>query len=143
MLVWKEGKLLLIERKKFPFGFAAPSGHLDGDSFESAAKRELQEEVGLDTVKLKLILKERKDNQCRRENGDWHNWEIFEVEAKGKIKRSLEETKSANFYDIGSIKKLAQRTKDYDEGKISEEDWQASPGLEKAYLEHLVELKII
>jgi len=38
--VWRNGKLLLIERKKFPFGFAPPAGHVDGrQSFEVAAKR--------------------------------------------------------------------------------------------------------
>lgn len=28
MFVWRGGKLLLIERAKFPFGFAVPAGHL-------------------------------------------------------------------------------------------------------------------
>ena len=46
ILVWKEEKLLLIERKNFPFGFAPPAGHLDGDTYEEAAKRELLEETG-------------------------------------------------------------------------------------------------
>ena len=55
MLVWKEDKLLLIERKKPPFGFALPAGHVDGDdSFEVAAKRELEEEVGLKTNNIRV-----------------------------------------------------------------------------------------
>jgi len=29
---WQNDKLLLIERKKFPFGFAPPAGHVDGDA---------------------------------------------------------------------------------------------------------------
>ena len=39
ILVWKDSKLLLIERKNFQFGFAPPAGHLDGDFYEEAAKR--------------------------------------------------------------------------------------------------------
>lgn len=51
MLVWRDGSLLLIERRKPPFGFAPPAGHIDGDdSFEESAKRELKEEVGLEMI---------------------------------------------------------------------------------------------
>jgi len=49
MLVWKGEKLLLIERAKFPFAYAPPAGHCDGDDFEFTAKKELEEEVGLQT----------------------------------------------------------------------------------------------
>lgn len=57
MIVWRNDKLLLIERKKPPFGFAPPAGHVDDDkSFEVAAKRELKEEVGLDTDNLELLI---------------------------------------------------------------------------------------
>ena len=67
MLVWRDGGLLLIERKKPPFGSALPAGHIDGDnSFEESAKRELQEEVGLETQNIKLLIEGRKENPCRR-----------------------------------------------------------------------------
>ena len=66
MLVWKDEKLLLIERMKFPPGFAVPAGHVDADStYEDAAKRELKEEVGLDAENLELVLEIRKENPCR------------------------------------------------------------------------------
>lgn len=68
MFVYKGDKLLLIERKKFPFGFAVPAGHVDNDhDFETAALRELKEEVGLDGVTLTKIYEGRRDNPCRRE----------------------------------------------------------------------------
>ena len=42
-------ELLLIERGTFPFGMAAPAGHVDQhDSCEEAAIAEVREEVGLD-----------------------------------------------------------------------------------------------
>jgi ADP-ribose pyrophosphatase YjhB (NUDIX family) len=46
IFVWEKDKLLLIERKKIPYGFAIPAGHVDGDgSFEEARARELKELV--------------------------------------------------------------------------------------------------
>jgi len=86
MLAWKDSKLLLIERKKFPFGFAPPAGHCDedNDDFEKAAKRELLEEVGLEAQNLELAAEGRKETPCRRENGTWHYWKIYQVEAEGE-----------------------------------------------------------
>jgi ADP-ribose pyrophosphatase YjhB (NUDIX family) len=86
VLVWRNDKLLLIERKRFPFGFAPVSGHIDKHGgFEQAAKNELKEEVGLDVLNLKLIEEGRKENSCRR-GGNWHYWKIYEAEAIGEIK---------------------------------------------------------
>ncbi|NQV00584.1 MAG: NUDIX hydrolase, partial [Parcubacteria group bacterium] len=84
MLVWRDEKLLLIERKKQPFGFAPPAGHLDEDnSFEHSAERELKEEVGLDSKSIELLVEGRKENPCRREGGSWHYWKIYKIEAGG------------------------------------------------------------
>jgi len=70
IIVRQGDKFLLIERMKFPFGFAPPAGHVDGDeSFEIAARRELTEEVGLEAVSIKLLFEGRKENVCRRHDG--------------------------------------------------------------------------
>ncbi len=104
MFVWKEGKLLLIERKKFPPGFAVPAGHVDDDtSYESAAKRELLEEVGLTATKLELIFEGRKENPCRRKDGTWHQWKLYKVEATGELKPSESETKQAGWYTLEEV----------------------------------------
>ena len=108
MLIWKDGKLLLIERKRPPFGFAPPAGHVDTHgSYEDATKKELSEEVGLETNKIKLLIEGRKDNPCRRRGGNWHYWKIYEAQAQGELNRSMEETKSAEWYSINEIKQLA------------------------------------
>ncbi len=145
MLVWKNGKLLLIERKKFPFGFAPPAGHCDedGDDFEKAAKRELLEEVGLQAQNLELALEARKETPCRRENGTWHYWKIYQIKAEGDIKRSEDETKQVDWYSKDEILQLAQRTEKYMAGGISEEEWQNSPGLEVVWYDWLIKEKLL
>jgi ADP-ribose pyrophosphatase YjhB (NUDIX family) len=47
--VWRDGKVLLVERAKPPIGiWAFPGGHVElGETLEQAAARELHEESGL------------------------------------------------------------------------------------------------
>lgn len=55
-IVEKDGKVLLIYRKNFPFGYALPGGFVDyGESVEEAVKRELREETGLELIESKLF----------------------------------------------------------------------------------------
>lgn len=144
MLVWKDDKLLLIERRKPPFGFAPPAGHIDeNDSFEQAARRELEEEVGLKTKSIGLLIEGRKDNPCRREDGNWHYWKIYNVEVEGDIKRSQEETKQADFYNKEKLRELASRTEQYIRGEIKENQWEEAPGIEPVWYEWLKELGML
>lgn len=144
MLIWKNNKLLLIERRRFPFGFAPPAGHVDDrDSFENAAREEVREEVGLNPIKLRLVKEGRKDAKCRRRGGNYHYWKIYEVEAEGELRPSREETKQAGWYTKEQIKELAERTVKYLNGEISEEDWEANPGIEPVWYEWFRELNII
>ncbi len=47
-------KIVLIERKNPPFGWALPGGFVDyGESYEKAALREAKEETGLEVTDLK------------------------------------------------------------------------------------------
>lgn len=110
MLVRRDEKLLLIERKNWPPGFAAPAGHVDGDAtFEDAARRELKEEVGLDATSLELIYDGRRENPCRREDGTWHHWKIYRVEATGEMHRSEEETKQAGWYTVEEMRGMFEK----------------------------------
>ena len=55
-LLDQPGKVVLIERKHAPLGWALPGGFVEvGETLEQAAVREAQEETGL-TVKLKALL---------------------------------------------------------------------------------------
>lgn len=98
------GELLLIERAKFPFGLAAPAGHVDSHSGPlEAARQELLEEVGI-KVKisdlLPVITNRYIANHCRRQQGDYHVWNVYHVRVKNpRIQRSLDETNAAGWYN--------------------------------------------
>ena len=124
MIIKKQDSILLIERMKPPFGFAPPAGHLDGDTYENSAIRETQEEVGLKVNKVTLIAEGRKENPCRRTDGSWHYWKIYELETEGEIKRSLDETKQASWCSREQISTLAKKTEEYLQGNISQEEWE-------------------
>ena len=132
----KDPKMLLIQRMKTPFGFAPPAGHVDGDpTYEAAGSRELSEEVGLEAGVMVEVVRARKGNPCRRENGDHHRWKVYSVEATGEVERSLEETRSAGWYSKSDIEQLAQKTEDYRRGDVSDGEWEESPGLEEVWYE--------
>ncbi len=144
MIIEKEDKILLIERAKFPKGFACPAGHVDADSsYESAAQRELKEEVGLETENLKLLIEMRMENPCRRDDGTWHHWKVYHVEWHGDVERSLDETKKVGWYAKEEIKALGERTERYLDGKIDEEEWDKNPGLEPVWYDWFKKLGII
>ena len=144
MVVWRGGRLLLIERRIPPFGFAPPAGHLNGDdSYKKAAIRELEEEVGLKTENIKLLIEGRKNFSCSRPQGAWHYWKIYEVKAEGRLKRSLGETKQAGWYSTDKIKKFSKKTEKYMAGEISKDSWEKSPGIEPVWYEWFSQLGII
>lgn len=144
MLVWRDDELLLIERKKYPFGFALPAGHVDADAtYEAAAIRELREEVGLVATNVKLIAEARKENPCRREDGSWHMWKLYEVVASGDVVPAVDEAKQADWYSREDLAKLARRTEQYLKKEISEDEWVANPGLEPIMYDWFIELHII
>ncbi len=144
MIVKKDDEILLIERRKSPFGFAPPAGHVDDKgSFENAAKEELEEEVGLHSKSLSLLVEGRKENHCRRVNGTWHYWKIYTAEVEGEVQRSPDETKQAGWFSPDQVKSLALRTENYLQGSIPQTEWEQSPGLEPVWYEWFKELKII
>lgn len=143
--MWKDDKLLLIERRKPPFGFAPPAGHVDGrPSYESAARAELREEVGLEALDLALVADGRKNNPCRRPKGTWHHWKIYKVSSfAGSLSPSPSETKRSVWCDRNELLHLALRTRQYLKGNLDEDRWQASPGLEPVWYDWFTELGIL
>ncbi len=156
-----QGSILLIERMKFPFGWAPPSGHCDGLSYPVACFKEFQEETGLSVVgapKPVIPKNSRKDYVCRR-GGQYHHWQILEVRWRGEIKPSESETKNACWCSLDEIILLARKTEEYLQSlklaatlqkelevgmvKLIEVNWQANPGLEPVWYEFFKELGIL
>lgn len=156
------GRILLIERAKFPFGIAPPSGHCDGLSYPMACLKEFEEETGL---KIKpsasprpvLIRYPFKKFKCRRPQGDYHIWQIFEVQWKGECKASEQEVKSISWYSAKEIQKLMDKTRDYlrryklaeqaeDQTLVGaiqnalDEEWEKNPGLEPVWYDFFNEV---
>lgn len=137
VLIYNEdNELLLIERGTFPFGMAAPAGHVDQHaSYEEAAIAEAREEVGLDIKGLRLVAEGRRDNPCRRVNGTWHYWKIYEARASGIVKLSAREAKRAEWCGVQRLVEL---------GMISSDRAEASDGsLERVWLDWLYELQVL
>lgn len=143
VILQKGDKILLLERKNIPLGFAAPAGHVESDeSFEEAARRELNEETGIDATTLLFLGEAKKgDNPCRR-GGTWHYWKVYKAETDGEIHRN-EESKQIGWFSKDDILQLAQKTERYLRGEIIEKDWEATPGLEPVWYEWFKELHII
>ncbi len=144
LVVYKGDSILLIERNQFPFGFAAPAGHVDGDpDFETAARRELQEETGLQAETLEPLLEKRVENECKREDGTWHQWNIYRATVSGETKPNEDEVKQLGWYSRDEIMELAGKTESLRAGNISEEEWNANPGLEPVWYDFFKMLEII
>ena len=48
-IIKQDEKLLMLDRKNFPFGWACPAGHVEtGETIEQALVREIKEETNLD-----------------------------------------------------------------------------------------------
>lgn len=122
-----DGRILLVERKKFPFGWAPPAGHLDGLTYPMACFSEFEEETGLKVVGAPrpLNLKHsRKYLRCRR-GGRYHDWQIFEVNwrpgegsneagiASGELKPNQEETKNIKWHTLDEVYDLVEKTRIY------------------------------
>ncbi|OGN09398.1 MAG: hypothetical protein A3J46_01170 [Candidatus Yanofskybacteria bacterium RIFCSPHIGHO2_02_FULL_41_11] len=157
-----QGRILLIERKEFPYGWAPPSGHCDGRSYPRACFDEFETRMGLTIIGAlqPLVLKNPRQNfKCRR-GGVYHFWQIFQVCWQGELKPDTSKVKNAKWCSGEEIKILAEKTEKYLAGlKLAEQaeeeshcralqesierEWQENPGLEVVWHVFFQELKII
>jgi ADP-ribose pyrophosphatase YjhB (NUDIX family) len=146
-----KGEVLLIERARWPWGWAPPSGHVDQDVdgagqplWRASAVREVQEEVGLELEEGALVRLGggQKANMCRREDGDWHEWMIFEASSRGEVVLEMSEAKRWQWASQDQIRGLAARTGEWEAGEVEDGAWQDSPGLQEVWVQWFSELGV-
>ncbi len=141
-----EGEFALLKRARFPIGIAPPAGHIDEHGRpEQAAVAEVHEELGLmialDGLRNTVIQGRRVNNQCRRPGGDHHDWRVYEsTEYSGVLTPDADETQGAGWYDPDQLQALADRTKAFQAGQLSQAAWETNPGLEEVWLDFFTEL---
>lgn len=145
ILTNEHDELALLERRRFPVGIAPPAGHIDQHGgLEQAAVAEVLEEIGVPIAinGLKRLIDNRRiANTCRRIDGNYHDWTIYQAYTPSvQLLPSPDETRGASWYDRPSIANLARRTRLYQAGLISPDDWEQYPGLEPVWLDFLTEL---
>ena len=120
----EKNEILLIERGTFPYGMAIPAGHVDQHaSYEEAAVAEVHEEVGLSIEGLRLVAEGRRENPCRRLNGSWHYWKVFEAKAFGTIRLNRREAKAFEWCSIDRVRELGIAAANQKSGTLLEKVW--------------------
>lgn len=144
------GRLLVIERATFPAGVAVAAGHVDDHGTpQDAAIAEVSEELGLtiDPDSLWLLTGGWRPNRCGRipgPRGIGHTWSVFEASATtGDLEPSQRETRGARWLYSGQVQELASRTALYAHGRITDEEFQADPGIEPVQVQWLVDAGVI
>jgi ADP-ribose pyrophosphatase YjhB (NUDIX family) len=106
-----ERQTLLFLRRRYPYQYTIPAGHLEMDrdpAHEMA--RELQEETGLTAHQASQIWPEEPlliHGPCRR-GADWHHWHVFQVQAQGQPCLS-DEGRIIGWYRDQEIQDFAER----------------------------------
>ncbi len=98
---------LLFLRRKFPFQYTIPAGHLEYDESPiECVKREVLEETGLNTVSINPTPGKplRLTDPCRR-GADVHYWHLFTVETTGEPRLS-DEGRIIGWYTLDEIMQL-------------------------------------
>ncbi|MSP39695.1 MAG: NUDIX hydrolase [Deltaproteobacteria bacterium] len=95
-----DGGIVLIERKNIPHGWAIPGGFVDyGESIESAAAREAEEETSL---KVKLVEQFYTYSDPRRDARHHTVSTVFIATANG-IPRGADDAKAARIFCQGEL----------------------------------------
>ena len=110
------GEYLLINRARFPYGWSSVAGHVDEHgNQEQTAITEVDEEVGI-TIGVKSLQKVvdslRVDNQCRRPNGEYHDWTVFRANVSDSTRITLkpDEVRGAGWFTPAEIQQLARQS---------------------------------
>ena len=131
-------KLRCIQERIIPFLLGR-----DPNWQRANAGGDAQECARIVAERLRLIGEGRRGNRCRRIEGTWHYWKIFEAKVSGEIRLSTREARSWIWASPEFVNQLIARTDMYSKNLITEREWIASPGLEPIWVEWFRELRIV
>lgn len=98
-VIERDGKILLMDRREPPFGWAGPAGHIDdGEEPDVALAREVKEETGLTVVKSELLVVEFVPWNICSYNITGHQWYVYACEAAGELLPNIHEAKDMQWY---------------------------------------------
>lgn len=103
----EKGEILMLERMKFPFGWACPAGHMEkGETQANCMVREVKEETGIEVRKHKMLIHEFVEwNECSR-GVKGHDWTVFEIlDWEGEVVAN-KESRNMKWVSVDEIKKL-------------------------------------
>ena len=112
VIIKKNEKMLLVDRKKFPYYWASVAGHIEDDELpNAAARREVKEEVGLKIRGLvPLLNKKRFNNPCHR-GSTFHYWWVYLADCTGKVRIREKEVKRFGWFTKEEIKQMIAKKK--------------------------------
>ncbi|MGI5247741.1 NUDIX hydrolase [Dactylosporangium sp. CA-139066] len=134
------GRLLMFARQQPPPGVAPVAGHVgEHGDFESAARAEVAEEVGLTVVRLEELARGWRSTWCRR-GSDGHMWRIYRAEVSGTLQLKPDEAANAGWYGPAELQVLADLTVAHARGELLAAAFEVAPGLEPVWVSWLAEL---
>ncbi|MFD8316241.1 NUDIX hydrolase [Kitasatospora purpeofusca] len=142
-----QGRYLMFDRATFPVGAAPAAGHFDNHGGAQAAGRvEVEEELGLTVTSLTRVTGGWRDNPCRRRPGalgTGHNWTVYQATVTGDLTPSARETKNVRWIAPDALQELADRTIAYAQGRLTDAEFEAQPGVEPVWMQWLADIAAI
>ncbi len=140
-------RYLLIERSTPPFGIAPVAGHIDNHGGpQSAARNEVNEEVGLTILNLRKLCELWRPNPCRRPAGPGgigHHWTLYQATVEGELRTSPDEVRAARWINTDELQALAERTAAHARGHLTSKEFLAKPGLQPVWVHFLAVQRLI
>ncbi len=103
-IIIRDDKILLLERRTYPYGYMLPAGHLEYDeTLEDTLRREVYEEAGLKVKSATLLAQiEHPISYCRY-GSDIEEWAVYLVECDGEPYVSNNESEGFKWVPLGEL----------------------------------------